>query len=256
MSGEQNQGAARWPAYVINMDANTARLANCAATLEGQGIAWERVPGVDGWALPPGEVARVYDARANARRGRHPLIGPEIGCYLSHVEAWRRIAAGTAAGGAVFEDDFAADDSLAQVLDLLATGSEGYDMVKLFAFDADPRAVARAPLGRRHALIEPYRVPTCLIGYTLSQDAAARLAARALPFFRPVDEDQKFLWETRLRVGLVTPPPVGIGDQQAATGTIGAARRGGGRSGLAQAVHSALYQLRYRAALHRYRRRA
>lgn len=256
MSGEQNTGAERWPAYVINMDADAGRLANCAAALDRQRIAWERVPGVDGRALPPAQVARVYDAGANARRGRHPLIGPEIGCYLSHIEAWQRIAAGAAAGGVVFEDDIAADESLGGVLDALATGSEGYDMVKLFAFDATPRAVASAPLGSRHALIEPYRVPTCLIGYTLTREAAARLAARALPFFRPVDEDQKFLWETGLRVGLVTPPPVRIGDQRATTGTIGGARRAVGRSGLAQAVHSALYQLRYRAALHRHRRGA
>lgn len=256
MPDEQISGAPRWPAYVINMDANPARLANCAATLDRLGIPWERVPGVDGRALPAAEVARVYDARANARRGRRPLVGPEIGCYLSHIAAWRRIAAGPAAGGAVFEDDFAADDSLGAVLDALATGAEGYDMVKLFAFDAAPRTVASAPLGDRHRLVEPYRVPTCLIGYTLTKPAAARLAARALPFFRPVDEDQKFLWETGLRVGLVTPPPVRIGDQQAAAGTVGAARRTGGRGGVAQALHSALYQLRYRVALRRHRRGA
>ena len=255
MSGQHHEGAARWPAYVINMDANTARLANCAAILDAQGIAWERVPGVNGWALTEAEVAQVYDAAANARRARHPLIGPEIGCYLSHIEAWRRIAAGDAPGGAVFEDDFGADGALGAVLDALAAGSDGYDMVKLFAFDTAPRAVARAPLGPEHELIEPYRVPTCLIGYTITKAAAVRLAEHALPFFRPVDEDQKFLWETGLRVGLVTPPPVRIGDQQAATGTIGAARREGGRSGLAQAVHSALYQMRYRLALRRHRRR-
>ena len=102
------------------MDADPARLANCAATLDRLGIPWERVPGVDGRALPAAEGARVYDTRANARRGRRPLVGPEIGCYLSHIAAWRRIAAGPAAGGAVFEDDFATDDSLGVVLDAIA----------------------------------------------------------------------------------------------------------------------------------------
>lgn len=256
MSAEHRTGAKFWPAYVINMDADTTRLANCAAILEARGIGWERVPGVDGRAMTPAAIARVYDAAENARRGRHPLIAPEIGCYLSHIAAWTRIAEGAAAGGVVFEDDFAADEDLAEVLGALPDRSAGYDMVKLFAFDAAPKAVARASLANGHDLIEPYRVPTCLIGYTLTRSAAARLVARATPFFRPVDEDQKFLWETGLRVGLVTPPPVRIGDQASITGTIGAARRVGGRTGLRQAVHSALYQIRYRLALARHRRRA
>ncbi|MFC6687901.1 hypothetical protein [Jhaorihella thermophila] len=103
----------------------------------------------------------------------------------------------------------------------------------------------------------PDKVPTCLIGYGLRREAAAHLASRALPFFRPVDEDQKFFWETGLRVALVLPPPIEVGDQQAETGTIGNARRAAtaGRSRLRQGLHGALYQLRYRVLLrwHRWR---
>ncbi|SPH24771.1 hypothetical protein DEA8626_03808 [Defluviimonas aquaemixtae] len=241
-----------WPAYVINLKDNAARMENAAALLDGHGIGFERIDAVNGWKLSEDDIARVYDARANARGGRHPLVPAEIGCYLSHITAWKRIAGGPAEGGFVFEDDVAASGDLARVLALLAEDRAGdWDMVKLFSFDEEPDIVADRSLGDEHRLVIPYRVPTCLIGYGLTRGAAARLADRAIPFFRPVDEDQKFFWETGLRVALVLPPPVRVGDQQTNTGTIGSARRAAGVSGLAQALRALRYQLGYRLALRR-----
>ncbi|MCB6178830.1 glycosyltransferase family 25 protein [Rhodobacter sp. Har01] len=244
-----------WPAYVINLADNTARLAAVSGVLGGQGVAFRRIDAVNGWKLGPAEIAAAYDAARNARDGRQPLVPAEIGCYLSHIAAWEQIAAGDAPGGFVFEDDFDATSDLARVMTALSTDATGdWDMVKLFTLDpAVPLGAARdlAP-GVRIGI--PYRVPTCLIGYGLTRAAAARLAARARPFFRPVDEDQKFVWETGLRVALVLPPPVVLGDQQTVTGTIGRARRDGRRGGLGQALHRLLYGLRYRRALARHRR--
>ena len=245
-----------WPAYVINLAANTARMDNSAAQLQAQGIGFDRIDGVNGWDLDEAEIARVYDPATNARLGKYPLVRPEIGCYLSHIAAWTRIAEGTAPGGVIFEDDFQADDSLSDVLNALSGSAEDWDMVKLFSFDADPRAIDERALGDRFRLVTTYRVPTCLIGYGLTRGAARRLSERAIPFFRPVDEDQKFLWETGLRVATVLPPPILVGDQQAETGTIGNERRKAGRrrgpARLRQAVHGALYQMRYRRDLRRY----
>jgi glycosyl transferase family 25 len=243
-----------WPAYVINLAANTRRLDESGRQLSAQGISWTRIDGVDGWALAADEIARVYDQRRNQTRAKHPLVAPEIGCYLSHIAAWRAIAAGDAPGGFIFEDDFAADAALARVLDLLSADAGGWDMVKLFSFKPEPRLIAPRPLDADHQIGIAYRVPTCLIAYGITRPAAARLAERAIPFFRPVDEDQKFFWETGLRVALVTPPPVTVGNQQADTGTIGDARRratrAARRSPLADAWSAFLYQLDYSARLH------
>lgn len=245
-----------WPAYVINLADNTARLASVSRVLGAQGVAFERIEAVNGWKLSEAEMGAAYDASRNATEGRQPLVPAEIGCYLSHIAAWERIAAGEAAGGFIFEDDFDATEALSRVLAALSDdGGTEWDMVKLFTLDP------AAPLGMVRELAPgveigiPYRVPTCLIGYGLTKAAAAHLAARARPFFRPVDEDQKFLWETGLRVALVRPAPVVLGDQQAVTGTVGKARRSGKRKGLRQVLHQLRYGLRYRLALARYRRK-
>ena len=235
-----------WPCFVINLAQNAQRIENSARQLDAAGAAWQRVEAVNGWDLSSEEIARVYDARRNARDGKQPLVPAEIGCYLSHIEAWRKIAEGDAEGGFVFEDDFAADETLAEKMELLSIPQSEWDMVKLFSFDPDPPMYNRFQLGAYKVGI-PYRVPTCLIGYGLTREGARQLVDRALPFFRPVDEDQKFTWETGLRVSLIVPPPILVGDQSTVTGTIGAARRASkdGRRGLARALHNLKYRARY-----------
>jgi glycosyl transferase, family 25 len=243
-----------WTAHVINLAANTRRMAESARQLDAQGIPRRRIEGVDGWCLTDQEIAGVYDKWRNARHAKHPLVPPEIGCYLSHIAAWRAIAEGDVDGGFILEDDFAATPALSQVLTLLSADGGAWDMAKLFSFKPEPRLLDPRPLGSGHRIGIAYRVPTCLIAYALRREAAARLVARAVPFFRPVDEDQKFFWETGLRVALVTPPPVAVGDQQAATGTIGEARRTAARTqergSLAAAWTTVSYQLDYLTRLH------
>jgi glycosyl transferase, family 25 len=244
--------AVMWPAFVINLAANTARMANASAALGAQGIPFERIEGVNGWNLTEDEIAKVYDHQRNRRDGKHPLVRPEIGCYLSHMECWRKIAEGQALGGIIFEDDFSASADLAEILaEICADSLRDWDVMKLFTFDADQKVVKERQIGR-YRLVVPYRVPTCLIGYVLTREAARRLAESSVPFFRPVDEDMKYYWEKDLRVALVLPAPITVGDQQAVTGTIGNERRSSKECrGL---LHHLLYQLRYRAKLawHRY----
>jgi len=248
-----------WPSYVINMLQNTTRMDNATQQLTDQNISFVRINGVDGRKLNKAQIDAAYDAAANKRRAKHPLVAPEIGCYLSHINAWRAIAEGEAAGGFVFEDDFQANARLHEVLLALSGDEATWDMVKLFAFKpAVPLAKAR-DLTPDHRIGFPYRVPTCLIGYGLTRYAAQHLLKRATPFFRPVDEDQKFIWETGLRVALVAPPPIRVGDQTAETGTIGDTRRAQSLAGtgakLKQVWRGLWYALRYNFRLHTYKRK-
>ena len=242
-----------WPSYVINLAENTMRMDNSARQLTARSIPFERIDAVNGWALSESEIGLAYDAAVNRRRAKHPLLRPEIGCYLSHVTAWRRIVEGKSAGGFIFEDDFLATEDLAEVLSRLCEDERDWDMVKLFSLDQAPRTVTRRRLGPRHEVVVPFRVPACTMGYGLTREAARHLVKRAIPFFRPVDEDQKFFWETGLRVALVLPSPVQVGDQQAMTGTIGGERRSSAKHGGAQAWRGLIYQLRYLALLHWHR---
>lgn len=246
-----------WPVFVINMAGSITRMTQAASELERLSIPFTRFEAVDGRALGTEELARVYDPVANARRSRHPLIGGEIGCYLSHVALWERIAAGDAAGAIILEDDFVAADDLAQVLDAIARDHGDWDIAKLFSARKRQKLIAPRPLVPGRDIAVPYKVPNTTLGYAIRRDAAARLAARALPVSRPIDEDHKHFWELGLRVALVAPPPLAFGTQSADGGSITAMRsrtrnrHAGGA--IRRALHALSYRLRYLINLHWHR---
>lgn len=244
---------ATWPSFLINLADNRVRLENSSEQFERLGLDWQRIDAVLGKDLPEAEVGRVYDAHRNRRYFKTNLVPAEIGCYLSHYNCWKEIAEGEADGGFIFEDDFKALDSLPEVMAALSVDHDDWDMVKLFTFEKDAPVTDSRPLGEHHRLVTPYRVPTCLIGYGLTKAAAKRLTQNALPFFRPVDEDQKFFWETGLRVKLALPAPVAVGDQQTVTGTVGTARRAERLPTLEKLWRSATYRLGYVLRLHYHR---
>jgi glycosyl transferase family 25 len=246
-----------WPVYVINMAANTTRMARAASELEHLGIPFTRFEAVDGRALLQDALEQAYDPDANLRRARHPLVGPEIGCYLSHVALWNQIAAGEAAGGIILEDDFTAADDFAVVLSAIANDAGNWELAKLFSARVGQKVLDCRPLVAGREIGVPYKVPNTTLGYAIRRDAAARLAACALPISRPIDEDHKHFWELGLRVAMVTPSPLAWGEQCAETGTITAARhrtkKQNARAALLHAWHSFRYRVSYTSKLHWHR---
>ncbi len=240
------------------MEQDTIRLDNSRRLFDDAGLPFSRIEAIDGRTLDESRVREVYDERAARRRFKYPLVRAEIGCYLSHVEAWRRIAQGGEPGGFVFEDDFAFNGDPAPVMEALSRDDGDWNMVKLFSIKARPRVVDHRPLTQTHRLSTPYAVPNGLVGYALRREAAARLADQSIPFFRPVDEDHKFFWEKGLKVALVQPMPVVMGDDRSATGTVGDHRSAGRRATHASPIHQAItnmaYQLSYRGRLWVHRR--
>ena len=247
-----------WPCYLINLKENVVRRNNSIRQLKALGLDWYRIDAVNGWKLSETEIENFYSAEANCYHAKAPLTAPEIGCYISHLKAWKRIASGNSTGGFIFEDDFLATAELGSVLaDISDDGGSIWDMIKLFSLDDSPHTITRQPLGRQHEIVIPYRVPSCMIGYGVTVAAAARLAGHKIPFFRPVDEDLKFFWETGIRVSLVLPCPITVGDQRTLTGTIGDERRGKNFEPFLKRFKYALsnvkYQLRYKTKLHFHR---
>lgn len=245
-----------WPGYVINLSPNVLRMENSARQLDAAGLSWERIDAVYGRDLSAELISEVYDSKRNALYGKQPMVASEIGCYLSHILAWEKISSGSYIGGFVFEDDFATDGSLAEKCALLSEQQDDWDMVKLFSFDQDPKLEWKRPLGPYRIGI-PYKVPTCLIGYGIKKEAAKHLVECSRPFFRPVDEDIKFVWETGLRVAVILPSPIRVGDQSTVTGTVGDERRASvsGKRDFVRGLRNLRYSLLYSLQLARHRHR-
>ena len=246
-----------WPVFVINMAANTTRMARAASELEQLGIPFTRFEAVDGRALSQDALKQAYDPEANLGRARHPLVGPEIGCYLSHVALWTQIAAGDEAGGIILEADFTAANDFAEILSAISDDTGSWELAKLFSARVDQKVLDCRPLVAGRDIGVPYKVPNTTLGYAIRRETAARLAAGALPISRPIDEDHKHFWELGLRVAMVTPSPLAWGEQSAETGTITAARhrtkKQNLRAAFLQAWRSFRCRLSYTSKLHWHR---
>ena len=240
-----------WPVYVINMAAHTGRMSSCKLTLDRLGIAFQRFDAVNGRDMSEPEIARVYDALANRRRARYPLVAGEIGCYLSHLELWRELAASDHKGAIILEDDFIARPELPLVLASLSSDRSGWDMVKLYSRRPNQRMLSTQALCVGFQLARPYQIPNTTLGYAIRRDAALRLLDNVGRFARPIDEDLKRFWEHGLDIRLVLPPPLGLAPAANSGDAIQAARRRGG--GISQGWRNLRYRLDYLARLHFHR---
>ncbi len=250
-----------WPVFLINLKRDTERLTKCVTQFENLNIPFERLDAADGSTLSENEIAQAYDPVTNRRRAADPLLPSEIGCYLSHIRAWNRIVERDADGGFIFEDDFQAETGLPEVLRLLPKHFYNWDMIKLFAANPDRSWIEQHALGSKHKIVSPYKIPNVTIAYGLTKDTAQHLIERATPFFRPIDEDLKYFWETRLQIGLVLPLPVAVNPQTAFTKTsIGRGRHQFKEeqkrklsSNIVRSLRRFIYQIRYEFSVHFHR---
>lgn len=172
------------PAYLINLDRSPDRLGEISEQLSALGIAFERVPAVDGRNLSDDDIGAV---RVDTP-GWLPLSAGEVGCFLSHRTCWRRIAEGEAAYGCVFEDDVLLSAHLPGFLSNADWIPSDADLVKIedpgirVWFDAN---VLNRANGFRLATVRSpnYRAG----GYILAKTTARRLLEMTERFAIPVD---------------------------------------------------------------------
>ena len=90
------------PAFVINLDRDVHKLTGVTERLQSAGITFERIPAVDGSTLTPDDLRQRCTATCEQYCPR-----AAIGCFLSHVEAWRSVVSRGLDKALILEDDVA-----------------------------------------------------------------------------------------------------------------------------------------------------
>lgn len=170
--------------YYINLDRSLVRRQFMEAQSAQLGLNLWRIPAVDGTNLSPTEVLSYQPANSPRRR----LTCGEIACFLSHREAWKRIASGDTRYGAIFEDDvhfspsakvfLSDDDWIADLADVVKLETV-HDKLLL---GADVATVAD---GRRLKPLVSRHLGTG--GYLMSRDCATRLLVATEQCHVPID---------------------------------------------------------------------
>jgi glycosyl transferase, family 25 len=211
------------PLVFINLDEDTQRRSAIEAACAAAGIAAERLAATRWTRLAPAQQAALYSAALNARQYFRPLLPGEMGCYASHIAAWRQLLASAAPALVVLEDDVKPAPGLADAVRAIAALAPDWDMVKLIG-RAQEHPATRRPLGAHHELIAYRRVPSLTAGYVVSRRGSEKLLATRVPFGRPIDEDLRHWWEGRLVLRGVLPAAIEHADTGASS-SIGVRQR-------------------------------
>jgi glycosyl transferase family 25 len=180
-----------FPVYLINLDRSPDRLAFMQAQFVRLGMAFERIPAVDG----RGVAADRHNWRHHA-----PLRDGEVGCYLSHIKALEAFLASGAACGVILEDDAVLSDALPGILAGLQNGSD-WDLVKLYATHV-------SGVWPRRGLVRVAFRHGASAAYVVNRHAAARLLSGLLPITVPYDHAFDRAWTHGFRLRLWLPFPV------------------------------------------------
>lgn len=97
-------GAQDYPVYVINRSKDTDRMLRFSASCRKWGISFERLEAIN--CADPVFDFSPYEAEiAETFYGKTQFLRGAVGCFLSHVKAWRKIVEANIAGAIICEDD-------------------------------------------------------------------------------------------------------------------------------------------------------
>ena len=202
---------------LINLDRSEHRRTQMEKRLLDIGLAYTRLPAVDGkacWA----ELSSTVDVDAFQRNVGRDVMQGEIGCYHSHLQAWRAFVDSDSHTLLVLEDDVVFGSDFLQALQQALAHRDRWDMLNFNKIRAK-QPVLQAQLGPY--LLNAYMGPLTGMGaYLISRDTAQRLLPSMLPITLPIDLELDRVHLHRIRRYGLEPFPshVDDGNQSTITG--------------------------------------
>jgi len=196
------------PLVLINLERSKDRLAAVTASAQEHGLQLTRIPAADGRALDAEQYRTLDEPKFHEMCGKGVLPG-ELGCYISHLTALKKIAEGNAEMGVVLEDDVRFTPDFAPMIDRLA-GVDGWDVVKLINHRT-------GGFVRHLRLTNTYSLGRCLHGpmgsaaaYVVRREAARRLLVAMAKMSLPFDVELERAWIHKVNFFTLDNPVVSI----------------------------------------------
>jgi glycosyl transferase, family 25 len=194
-------------AFILHLERATSRAVNVRLLSASLPIESEVLAAVDGARLSAEEVELASARRRFRPTYPFPLTRTEVGVFLSHRAAWRRIVDDSLDFAFIFEDDAQIDPAaFAALVEFVTLERPAWDYVLLPAQPIRNGTPVASRCGL--ALIRPDAPPLRAIAQIVSLAAAKRLLERTLPFDRPVDTLLQMTWLTGQPLLVASPSPV------------------------------------------------
>jgi glycosyl transferase family 25 len=190
---------------VISLRRSTDRRAKVEQELQKVSLPWSFLDAIDGSALPS-PPAEYQGLKVRLLQG-YPLTPNEIGCYLSHKEAWRRCVTYNIPT-LVFEDDFVLSPEFEGVINSLLNNQSAWSLVRLQGLYEVPYQVL-APLCDAH-LVKNLGDAVGATAYLIKPEVAQVLIDESRAIYEPVDHFLEHQSKHGLEFLAVRPYPVDI----------------------------------------------
>jgi len=211
--------------FVINLDDSTARLERLKSEAERIGVDFERIPAVDGRKLSESQILEHYSPKLNREKYYVPLSRPEIGVYMSHLKACQKIISDKLDFGIILEDDIVLKDGFQAVPQVLSALNLKWDYIKLIAPGKKKKVkdkiqiqtgAATIKIGEGRNIPNQFELviwnkpPIGASAYAITRDGAKEFLSEHSIFFRPIDVDLQYKWETSLNIQGLSPFLLGL----------------------------------------------
>ena len=193
------------PAYVINLDRATKRRVHIEAEFAEARIPFRRVAAIDGKFL---ELQPSFYSE-NSYRWRHgrETNPPEIGCYLSHLEAFREFLATDSEVALICEDDISFGSDLPSTIAAALIGPRFWNVLRLSGLsEGRPLRVSR--LDEKSWLCINFGRIKGTGAYLIDRKAALTYTTQLLPMKLPFDHAFDREWCHGLASASMIPFPV------------------------------------------------
>jgi glycosyl transferase family 25 len=190
--------------FVINLDRAPERLARITQTLNQFGLSFERIAAVDGGTLSENEKRRLNPTP----RVGGLLSDGEIGCFASHLAAYRVIAARGIQRACVMEDDAAFDESVIAWLDRSLALPGDCHILKLEGIIRPKSWVLPIRKYAQRMIVFSEQVSFGTGAYIITLEGARRALLRLSKMGSVLDDALFRYWETGLHIYEVHPFPI------------------------------------------------
>lgn len=226
----------KYKIFAINLERSESRWKAMRVQLERLGLPYERFSAVDGREMSDEVLRRHYSAELNRCKYYVDLSRSEIACYISHLRACEKIISEELDFGIILEDDIVLKDGFQMVPQVLSDLKEKWNYIKLIApgkkkkineriqvsipirlniksylKDANStnneKIIETASIGvpAMFELITWNEPPIGTSAYAITLDGAKEFLSKRSKFFRPIDVDLQYEWETSLKIQGLRP---------------------------------------------------
>lgn len=190
---------------IISLKRSTDRRERVLRELDGFCLPWKFLDAVDGFALK--ELPASYNSTKVKRLQGYDLTPGEIGCYLSHIEAWQKCIESKKTT-LVLEDDFVLNSDLGLVFELLTNINQECSLVRLAGLYNTTHRVILKKGGLE--LVKNDGDPVGAAAYLIRPSAASKLVEQSSAIYEPVDHYLEHYNKHGVQMFAVKPYPISI----------------------------------------------